>query len=180
MPVTRMGNRIEALERTVTQISPLRATVVKLKGDLKHLNVKLGMELGKMNDKLETSLAMGRKELNEGLQIITKIIKGLPLDSTAMTGEGSGVKSTSTFEKSAESEPIIPEKVATQSGEGNYRKLELPLFTGVDPDSWIFQAERYFSMNRFSTAERVVAAGVCMEGGCLVLVSMGGRKGTHT
>lgn len=113
MPVTRMDNRIEALERTLTQISPLRATVVELKGDLKHLNVKLGMELGKMNDKLETSLAMGRKELNEGLQIITKIIKGLPLDSTAMTGEGSGVKSTSTFEKSAESEPIIPEKVAT-------------------------------------------------------------------
>ena len=59
------------------------------------------------------------------------------------------------------------EKVTAAAVEGNYRKLEFPLFSGIDPDSWIFRAERYFSMGNFSNAERAVAAGVCMEGNAL-------------
>lgn len=121
------------------------------------------MKLGKMNEKLEVSLAMGRWELNEGLRAIAKMLKGLSLDSTVMTGEGSGVRSTATFEKQIAPEPMVPKQLAAATGEGNYRKLELSLFKGVDLNSWIFQAERYFGMNKFTDAER----GVCMEGSAL-------------
>ncbi|CAA2965233.1 Hypothetical predicted protein [Olea europaea subsp. europaea] len=85
MPVTRMDHRIEALEGVVAQIQPLGNSMVELKGDLEHLNARLVMELGKLNYKIEVSLAMGRKELNEALQILAKMINGIPQESTGVT-----------------------------------------------------------------------------------------------
>lgn len=38
-----------------------------LQGNVEQLNAKLGMELEKMNEKIEVSLAIGRRELNDGL-----------------------------------------------------------------------------------------------------------------
>ncbi|XP_022844824.1 uncharacterized protein LOC111367934 [Olea europaea var. sylvestris] len=148
MPATRMDSRIELLEDSVSQISTLRATVNKLKGDLEHLNARLEMELGKMN---------------EGLLALVKMIKGRSLETSDLTGEGSGTKSVNTVENPTELEPFASGKAAENSFEGNYRKLELPLFNVVDPDSWIFRAERYFNVNKIAEAERVVVAGVCME-----------------
>ncbi|CAA2974273.1 Hypothetical predicted protein [Olea europaea subsp. europaea] len=80
-----MDHRIEALEDAVEQIPPLGNSMVELKGDLEHLNARLGMELGKLNDKIEASLAMSRKELNEDLQISAK---GIPQESTSVTEAG--------------------------------------------------------------------------------------------
>lgn len=145
------------------RIPSLSETVVELKGDIEHLNVKME----KMNEKLEVSFAMGRCELNEGFQNTVKMFKGMSLDPSMMTGEGSRMKSTSFVEKQFDSEPITPEKITAASAEGSYRKLELPSFNGIDPDAWIFRAERYFSMSNLSDEERAVAAGVCMEGNTL-------------
>ena len=35
------------------------------------------------------------------------------------------------------------------------RRLELPLFKGIDPNGWIFRAKRYFDINGFSADERL-------------------------
>lgn len=29
------------------------------------------------------------------------------------------------------------------------RRVELPMFNGIDPDGWVFRAERYFALQRF-------------------------------
>lgn len=164
MPVTRMDVRIEALEKSVPSLS---ASMVELKGDVEHLNNQVGLELGKMNQRLEASLALGRRELNDGLRLIEKMLKGSKLNSSSSPGEESGRMSTTSVEEQPEVENVNSEKMAVASVEGNYRKLELPLFNGVDPDSWIFRAERYFRMNKLDDVERAVAAGVCMEGAAL-------------
>ncbi|CAA2982342.1 60S ribosomal L3 [Olea europaea subsp. europaea] len=110
MLATRMDNRIEMLENAVAQIQPLGTSVIALKGDLEHLNVRLGMELSKMNERLEVNLALGRKELNEGLQAIAKMFKGTSPESFVMTGEGSRMKSTGLREEAMESEVTLLEK----------------------------------------------------------------------
>ncbi|CAA2998890.1 Hypothetical predicted protein [Olea europaea subsp. europaea] len=110
-----MDNWIESLESIVSQIPSLEAIVVELKEDLEHLNLKLGKKLRKMNEKLESSLAMGRRELNEGLQTIAQMIKGLLLDSSTLTEEGSGVRSFEPTEKRLELEPITTEKESPAS-----------------------------------------------------------------
>ena len=38
------------------------------------------------------------------------------------------------------------------------------MFDGEGADSWIFQAEQYFSINRLTEMEKLEATGVCFEG----------------
>ncbi|CAA3002992.1 Hypothetical predicted protein, partial [Olea europaea subsp. europaea] len=98
------------LENAVAQIQSLGSSIIALKGDFEHLNARLGMELSKINERLEVSLALGRKELNERLQALTKMFKGMPLKSSVMKGEGSRMKSTDPMKEVTESEVVLPEK----------------------------------------------------------------------
>lgn len=49
-----------------------------------------------------------------------------------------------------------------------FRKLDLPVFEGVDPDRWILRAERYFSFYRLSEEEQLEAAVVSLDGDALL------------
>ena len=53
------------------------------------------------------------------------------------------------------------------------RRLELPVFEGIDPNGWIFLAERYFDINGLRADERLRATMVCMEGLRPSLVHLG-------
>ncbi|KAJ9544173.1 hypothetical protein OSB04_023880 [Centaurea solstitialis] len=47
------------------------------------------------------------------------------------------------------------------------RKLEIPTFDGSDPDGWIIRAERYFSLNRLTQAEKIDVSFIAFEGAAL-------------
>ena len=47
------------------------------------------------------------------------------------------------------------------------KQLDCPLFSGMDPDGWLFRMNQYFSINRFSEKEKLMAAGVALEGDAL-------------
>ncbi|KAL5578650.1 hypothetical protein UlMin_011092 [Ulmus minor] len=51
-----------------------------------------------------------------------------------------------------------------------FRKLEMPIFDGSNPDGWILKAERYFSLNRLSNEEKLEAAIIAFEGEALSMV----------
>lgn len=55
------------------------------------------------------------------------------------------------------------------SGGGNwrYRKIEMSLFEGSDPDGWILRVEKYFTVCRLTEEEKVDVAVVAMEGDAL-------------
>ena len=50
-----------------------------------------------------------------------------------------------------------------------FRRLEMPLFDGTNPDGWILKAERYFAFHRFTNDEKLEAAVVAFEGDALVM-----------
>lgn len=54
-------------------------------------------------------------------------------------------------------------------GPGNwrYRKLDMPLFDGTDPDGWILRVDRYFNFYKLSEEERLEAVVVALEGDAL-------------
>lgn len=54
-------------------------------------------------------------------------------------------------------------------GPGNwrYRKLDMPVFDGEDPDGWILRVERYFAFYRLTEEEMLEAVGVAMDGDAL-------------
>ncbi|KAH9650018.1 hypothetical protein KPL70_026202 [Citrus sinensis] len=57
-----------------------------------------------------------------------------------------------------------------------FRKLEMPLFDGSNPDGWILKAERYFSVNRLSNEEKLEAAIIAFEGDALLWYQWENRK----
>lgn len=48
------------------------------------------------------------------------------------------------------------------------RKLDLPIFDGVNPDGWILRAERFFHFYRLSEEEQLKAAIVALNGDALL------------
>lgn len=55
------------------------------------------------------------------------------------------------------------------TGQGNwrYRKLDMPVFDGTDPDGWILRVERYFGFYRLTEEEILDAVVVALEGDAL-------------
>ncbi|XP_074346704.1 uncharacterized protein LOC141685510 [Apium graveolens] len=55
------------------------------------------------------------------------------------------------------------------SGPGNwrFRKLDMPLFDGSDPDGWILRVERYFQFYKLAEEEMLNAVAVALEGDAL-------------
>ena len=57
-----------------------------------------------------------------------------------------------------------------QGGNGEWRssrQVEMPVFTGENPDSWIFQADRYFATYGLTEEEKLVAAAMSLDGDAL-------------
>lgn len=54
-------------------------------------------------------------------------------------------------------------------GPGNwwYRKLDMPIFDGTDPDGWVLRVDRYFNFYRLTEEERLEAVVVALEGDAL-------------
>ena len=64
-----------------------------------------------------------------------------------------------------------PERSTTRtsdlSSEARVRRLELPVFEGVNPEGWIFRAERYFTVCRLTETEKLEAAVISLDGEAL-------------
>lgn len=53
------------------------------------------------------------------------------------------------------------------SSNWRYRKLDMPVFDGTDPDGWILRVERYFGFYRLTEGDMLEAVVVAMEGDAL-------------
>ncbi|XP_057251720.1 uncharacterized protein LOC104883522 isoform X2 [Beta vulgaris subsp. vulgaris] len=63
-------------------------------------------------------------------------------------------------------------------GGGNWRakKLDLPVFTGNNPDGWILRAERFFQFYRLTEEEKIEAAVVSLDGDALLWYQWENRR----
>ena len=63
------------------------------------------------------------------------------------------------------------EKKEDDEGDGNdrnkFKKVEMPVFDGDDPDSWLFRAERYFQIHKLTDSEKLTVATISFEGPAL-------------
>ncbi|KAL0543107.1 hypothetical protein IC582_018194 [Cucumis melo] len=48
-----------------------------------------------------------------------------------------------------------------------FKKIEMPVFTGEDPDSWLFRAERYFQIHKLTDSEKMLVSTVSFDGPAL-------------
>ncbi|KAA0059479.1 hypothetical protein IC582_002784 [Cucumis melo] len=45
-----------------------------------------------------------------------------------------------------------------------FKKIEMPVFTGEDPDSWLFRAERYFQIHKLTESGKMLVSTVSFDG----------------
>ena len=48
-----------------------------------------------------------------------------------------------------------------------FEKVEMPVFSGEDPDSWLFQAERYFQIHKLTKSEKMLVSTISFDGPAL-------------
>ncbi|KAA0046073.1 Transposon Ty3-G Gag-Pol polyprotein [Cucumis melo var. makuwa] len=53
------------------------------------------------------------------------------------------------------------------SDRNKFKKIEMPVFTGEDPDSWLFRAERYFQIHRLTESEKMLVSTISFDGPAL-------------
>ena len=54
------------------------------------------------------------------------------------------------------------------SGDRNkFKKVEMPVFTGEDSDSWLFRAERYFQIHKLNESEKMLVSTISFDGPAL-------------
>ncbi|TYK03449.1 transposon Tf2-1 polyprotein isoform X1 [Cucumis melo var. makuwa] len=48
-----------------------------------------------------------------------------------------------------------------------FKKVEMPVFAGEDPDSWLFRAERYFQIHKLFDSEKMLVSTISFDGPAL-------------
>ena len=56
------------------------------------------------------------------------------------------------------------ESVGDQS---KFKKIEMPVFAGADPDLWLFRAERYFQIHKLTESEKITVSIISFDGAAL-------------
>ncbi|KAL0533794.1 hypothetical protein IC582_028065 [Cucumis melo] len=51
--------------------------------------------------------------------------------------------------------------------QNKFKKIEMPVFTGEDPDSWLFRAERYFQIHKLTESKKMLVSTVSFDGPAL-------------
>lgn len=152
---------------------------------------KMGEEFVSLSDRLEgrvsraradheTMIATGRRQ-QESFQAevraapeVRQTEEEIPESSHAGERRGRGRGNRGEPEQENELERRYDDEEGVGFG-GGYRgggwrakKLDLPLFNGLNPDGWIIRAERFFSFYYLTELERVEAAVVSLEGDALL------------
>ncbi|KAA0039182.1 transposon Tf2-1 polyprotein isoform X1 [Cucumis melo var. makuwa] len=88
--------------------------------------------------------------------------------STTRESEGSTSKA-----KTKVTEPINEGNENEKNGgkknndRSKFKKVEMPVFNGEDPDAWLFRADRYFQIHRLTDSEKMTVATISSEGPAL-------------
>ncbi|KAA0045216.1 Ty3/gypsy retrotransposon protein [Cucumis melo var. makuwa] len=103
-------------------------------------------------------------------QVILKYIEGIVKDDSPgrRTEEGSTSKVTmaeAIYPATAE-EPKLEVKTEEERSVDRckFKKVEMPVFDGTDPDSWLFRADRYFKIHNLTDSERLTVAVISFDG----------------
>ncbi|KAA0053640.1 transposon Tf2-1 polyprotein isoform X1 [Cucumis melo var. makuwa] len=107
------------------------------------------------------------KAAEERLETVELEMKRLPMieENIALTihrEEGSTSKVTMAEASSPATveEPKLEAKTEEERtlDQSKFKKVEMPVFDGTDPDSWLFRADRYFKIHNLSDSEKLTVA----------------------
>ncbi|KAA0052895.1 transposon Tf2-1 polyprotein isoform X1 [Cucumis melo var. makuwa] len=126
---------------------------------------RIPMLEAKITEHLEKIDSQNQHQQQLILQYIEGMMKG---QSTTRESEGSTSKA-----KTKVTEPINEGNENEKNGEeknndrSKFKKVEMPVFNGEDPNAWLFRADRYFQIHRLTDSEKMTVATISFEGPAL-------------
>lgn len=160
--------RLEQLEQ---DFAGLHSTLTEVMRNHQGLGERLEGRINRAKENSELMLGQLRDEqrkFQEEMRATMNALKeAMPESSTTPTREqpGRGSLGPPFGEETFHSEE---NQTNGRGGSWRFRKLDLPLFDGINPDGWIIRAERYFKFHRMSEEDKVEAAVVALEGDALL------------
>ncbi|KAA0051937.1 gypsy/ty3 element polyprotein [Cucumis melo var. makuwa] len=89
------------------------------------------------------------------------------LGGSELTGISTGKRKVRTEvveEDADEGETSMSIETGAGQDQIKFKKLEMPIFNGEDPDGWFYRAEHYFQMHLLNEHEKLKIVVVCLEG----------------
>ena len=135
-------------------------------------------ELTDMNNRLEGSL---REEIQSMARRFEQILRSQEEAGRKGSSSAGKQKDTGVYSPSDDGEAFHHGGGSPMTGnrpDWRFRKLEMPLFDGTNPDGWILKAEHFFHFNQFSNEEKMEAAVISFEGDALLWYQWESKKHT--
>lgn len=158
----------------MTRVSELDSRMTTVESEIEKLQKgqeeirELGKETNRRVESIETNLTMLTDQLIRiAAQIETRLQRGL-------SPNPGGVGASNSKAPMEETPPMVIRSAEHTSVESKHvpsplvaRKVELPMFDGEDPLTWISKAEQYFAIQSTKPPDRVTVAMVSMDGAAL-------------
>lgn len=173
----------EAVNRAAAEMQ--QTLISQITTSLDQVTQKLQTRIDRVREYNETMISQvtrRQEEFQAEVRLTLSLLKTATIGATGYnneaTGLGSGTKLTDVGGLGFQGNNYYKDrdKAEDKGGGGNisnggnwrYRKLDLPVFEGNNPDGWILRAERYFSFYRLNEEEKLEAAVVGLDGEALL------------
>ncbi|KAL0537842.1 hypothetical protein IC582_026831 [Cucumis melo] len=165
MVQTRIEERMELFEQEIAGIKKELMKMPAIESTL--IEITKNMEMMRLQSEKQQQAILSYMEANAkertmtGERIHESDIQNSP---TTKSKNGKASSSHDIGETSAEKKTDPDENTNDRS---KFKKVEMPVFTGEDPESWLFRAERYFQIHKLTESEKMLVSTICFDGPAL-------------
>lgn len=162
--------KIPAMEKSLTALVK-NVERLNVQGDKQQQHQTLMKNLDRLNNRV--------KKQQQQHELLMKYIKELVDFSTTTSGlEGSSSKSKTNEQKKEESIATIighfgeakadmKEEDDKAADRNKFKTVEMRVFGGNDPNSWLFRADRYFQIHKLTDSEKMTIFVISFDGSTL-------------
>ena len=155
MVQTRIEERLETHDQELRKILVIEEKLTSISQNMEGLQAQVEKTHQMVKIFMET---MARERAIASGKVTESIVQATPTTKSA-EGESSASK---------EIRNGTPEKKDDNEGENNnrskFKKVEMLVFNGDDPDSWLFRADRYFQIHKLTDSKKLTVATISFEG----------------
>ncbi|KAL0552390.1 hypothetical protein IC582_011499 [Cucumis melo] len=122
------------------------------------------MEMMRLQSEKQQQAILSYMETNakERSMISEQMIESNVRDSSAMKSKASEVSSSRDVEEIGVERKSDLDEISTDRSK--FKKVEMPVFTDDDLESWLFRAERYFQIHKLIESEKMLVSTICFDG----------------
>ncbi|KAL4035837.1 hypothetical protein IC575_004544 [Cucumis melo] len=155
MVQTRIEERLEQIDQ---EILAMKKEIMKVPAIESSLNeISRNLELMRLqSDKQQMLLLVMESVTHESVSTKGKEKEA----STSKSADIEGIAENGRNERKTENDD-------TTTDRSKFKKVEMPVFSGEDPDSWLFQAERYFQIHKLIESEKMLVSTISFDGPAL-------------